>query len=57
MLIQKKGTSGLDVLFFVAKDRQAPDVLAQEGIYDRKNMEHKVRNVCMCNRVGASLLD
>ena len=50
--------SGLSrVRFFVAQDRQANGCLHTNSFAGRKDMEHEVRNVCVQNRVGVSLLD
>ncbi len=43
--------------FFVAQDRQANGCLHTNSFVGRKDMEHEVRNVCVQNRVGVSLLD
>ena len=43
--------------FFAAQDRQANGCLHTNSFAGRKDMEHKVRNVCVQNRVGISLLD
>ncbi len=42
---------------FVAQDRQANGCLHTNSFAGRKDMEHEVRNVCVQNRVGVSLLD
>ncbi len=42
---------------FVAQDRQANGCLHTNSFDGRKDMEHKVRNVCVQNRVGIILLD